>query len=110
MTATDQKLDELKAKYSAVFRAIDQQALSLSHVHIQDNKLYIAGAAHSEAAKNKVWDSIKQTNPSWQNELICDITVDQQAQTPNTGQTSVQPEQRSNARTYTVKSGDSLSK
>lgn len=110
MTATDQKLDELKGKYSAAFRAIDQQGISLSHVHIQDNKLYIAGTAHSQDAKNKVWDAIKQTNPNWQNELICDITVDQQAATPNTGQTSVQPEQRSSGRTYTVKPGDSLSK
>src|SRR5207253_8648250 len=61
-------------------------------------------------AKNKVWDQIKQVNPEWQNELICDIAVDEQA-APNTGQTSVQPEQRPYAaRTYTVQSGDTLSK
>lgn len=110
MSSTDQKLDELKGKYSAVFRAIDQQGISLSHVHIQDNKLYVAGTAKSEDAKNKVWDQIKQTNPSWQNDLICDITVDQQAATQYGGQSSVQPEQHSYGRTYTVQAGDSLSK
>jgi hypothetical protein len=107
MTSTDQKLDELKGKYSAAFRAIDQQGISLSHVHIQDNKLYIAGTAKSDDAKNKVWDQIKQTNPSWQNEVICDITVDQQAAGASAGG-SVQPE--SDGRTYTVQAGDSLSK
>jgi nucleoid-associated protein YgaU len=109
MTSTDQKLDELKGKYSAAFRAIDQQGISLSHVHIQDNKLYIAGTAKSDDAKNKVWDQIKQTNPSWQNEVICDITVDQQAAGASAGG-SVQPEQQSYGRTYTVQAGDSLSK
>lgn len=109
MTSTDQKLDELKGKYSAVFRAIDQQGISLSHVHIQDNKLYIAGTAKSEDAKNKVWDQIKQTNPNWQTELICDITVDQAAGA-SAGQGSVQPGQQSYGKTYTVQPGDSLSK
>ena len=106
MTGTDQKLEELKGKYAAVFTAIGQQGISLSHVHIQDNKLYIAGTAKSEDAKNKIWDAIKQANPSWQNELIADLTVDAQA-AASAGQGTVQ---QSNARTYTVQSGDSLSK
>src|SRR5437588_1422442 len=110
MTATDQKLDELKGKYAAVFSTIGQQGISLSHVHIQDNKLYIAGAAKSEDAKNQVWNQIKQVNPNWQNELICDITVDQQSAPTSTGQTSVQSDQQYGGKTYTVQPGDSLSK
>lgn len=89
--------DELKSKYSAVFSVIDQWGISLSHVFIQDNKLYIAGTAKSEDAKNHVWEQIKQVNPSWQNELICDLTVLEQHSYGRT-------------RTYTVQSGDSLSK
>lgn len=107
MTATDQKLEEMKGKYAAVFTAIGQQGVSLSHVNMQDNKLYIAGTAKSEDAKNKIWDSIKQANPNWQSELIADITVDQQAAAASAGQGTVQG---SKARTYTVQSGDSLSK
>jgi nucleoid-associated protein YgaU len=107
MTGTDQRLDELKGKYATVFSAIGQQGISLSHVHIQDNKLYIAGTAKSDDAKNKVWDAIKQANPNWQSELIADITVDQQAAAASYGQGTVQ---QSHARTYTVQSGDSLSK
>lgn len=107
MTSTDQKLEELKGKYASVFSAVGQQGISLSHVNIQDNKLYIAGTAKSEDAKNKIWDAIKQANPSWQNELIADITVDQQAASASAGTGTVQ---HSQARTYTVQSGDSLSK
>ena len=54
MSATDQKLEEMKGKYAAVFTAIGQQGISLSHVNMQDNKLYIAGTAKSEDAKNKI--------------------------------------------------------
>lgn len=107
MTASDQRLDELKGKYAAVFTAIGQQGISLSHVNIQDNKLYIAGTAKSEDAKNKIWDQIKQANPSWQSEVIADITVDQQAAGASAGQGTVQ---HSQAKTYTVQAGDSLSK
>ncbi|MGI8741338.1 MAG: LysM peptidoglycan-binding domain-containing protein [Bryobacteraceae bacterium] len=109
MTSTDQKLDELKGKYAAVFSTIGQQGVSLSHVHVQDNKLYIAGTAKSEDAKNKIWDQIKQVNPNWQSEVICDLTVDPQAASSNTGQPTVQSGQ-SGSRTYTVQPGDSLSK
>ena len=107
MSAPDQKLEEMKGKYAAVFTAIGQQGVSLSHVNMQDNKLYISGTAKSEDAKNKIWDQIKQSNPNWQSELIADITVDQQAAAASAGQGTVQ---ESKARTYTVQSGDSLSK
>ena len=107
MTGTDQRLDELKGKYAAVFTAIGQQGVSLSHVHVQDNKLYIAGTAKSEDSKNKIWDAIKQANPNWQSELVADLTVDAQAAAATAGQGTVQ---ESKARTYTVQSGDSLSK
>lgn len=113
MTTNDQKLDELKGKYAAVFSTIGQQGVSLSHVHIQDNKLYIAGTAKSEEAKNQVWNQIKQVNPNWQSDLICDITVDAQAAGASAGQSYGSPTTQSGqsgARTYTVQAGDSLSK
>lgn len=97
-------LEQMKQKYSAALAAVQQQQVTLSHVHIQDNKLFIQGVAPSEQAKNKVWDAIKSVNPNWQSELTADITVDPNAQPA--AQTSAQ----SSARTYTVQAGDTLSK
>src|SRR6266852_5647430 len=104
--AGDNQLEQMKRKYASVLSVIEQQQIRLSHVHIQDNKLFIQGVAPSEQAKNKVWDQIKLINPSWSQELTADITIDpnaQAAQTQSGGQTSGQ-------RTYTVQSGDTLSK
>jgi len=93
-------LEQMKQKYSAALTAVQQQQVRLSHVHIQDNKLFIQGVAPSEQAQNQVWDAIKTVNPNWQSDLTADISVD-----PN-----AQPAPQSTVRTYTVKSGDTLSK
>jgi nucleoid-associated protein YgaU len=105
-------LEELKGKYSSVLDVIRQQNVSLSHVHVQDNKLFIQGAAPSEDAKNAVWNQIKAVDPKY-SDLTCDITVD----------TSLAPAQQaasaaaasggsagSQGKRYTVQPGDSLSK
>ena len=97
-------LEQMKQKYSAALTAVQQQQVRLSHVHIQDNKLFIQGVAPSDQAKNKVWDAIKSVNPNWQSELTADITVD-----PN-AQPAAQASAQSRARTYTVQAGDTLSK
>lgn len=103
-------LEQMKQKYSAALTAIQQQQVRLSHVHIQDNKLFIQGVAPSEQAKNKVWDAIKTVSSNWQSELTADIAVDPNgqpaAQTSASGGASAQ----ANVRTYTVKAGDTLSK
>ena len=103
--ATDPRLQELKGKYSAVFRVIEQQGVSLQNVHVQDNKLFIKGAAPSEEAKNKVWDSIKQVDAGY-SDLTADITVDSSLPKP----AGSQPQTQAGGETYTVKAGDSLSK
>jgi nucleoid-associated protein YgaU len=88
-------LEQLKQKYASVLNFINQQGVKLTHVHIQDNKLYIEGAAASEAIKNKVWDQVKLVDPSFG-----DITVN----------VSVDPSLAPQPKTYTVVAGDSLSK
>lgn len=60
----------------------------------RDGKLYFHGMVKSEDEKNKIWDAIK-TVPDWRNDIVGDINVD-----PNAPKVS----------TYTVKSGDTLSK
>ena len=103
--ADDQKLEQMKQEYASVLNTVQQEHVQLSHVHIQDGKLFIQGTAPSEQAKNKVWDQIKLVNPNWSQELVADISVDQSAAQPQPA--SAQAQQQ---RTYTVKPGDSLSK
>jgi nucleoid-associated protein YgaU len=103
--ADDQKLDQMKQKYASVLNTVQQERVQLTHVHIQDGKLFIQGTAPSEQAKNKVWDQIKLVNPNWSQELVADIGVDQSAQ-----QQAAPTSQGQQQRTYTVQPGDSLSK
>lgn len=63
----------------------------------RDGKLYFKGTVATEAHKNEIWSAIK-TIPSWQQDIVADITV--------TGGPADAP---ADAETYTVKSGDTLS-
>jgi len=89
-----------------------QQQVRLQNLNMQGDKLYMRGEAPSEQAKNRVWDEIKQIDASY-SDLICDISVNpaaapQGAPKTQTAGASVSGGQAS--RTYTVQSGDSLSK
>ena len=67
----------------------------------KDGKLYFKGTVASEAEKNEIWNAIK-TIPDWQKEVVADIQVN--APVPAAVGTS-----GAAARSYTVKSGDTLS-
>ncbi len=106
------RLEELKQKYSAALQTIQQKGVRLTHLHVQDNKLFIQGAAPSEDIKNQVWNQIKAADSSY-SDLTCDLTVDSSLPQP----TSAAPQAAaaaagsgSSSRTYTVQSGDTLSK
>jgi hypothetical protein len=45
------QLETLKSKYASALKTITETGVSLSHLHVQDNKLVIVGAAPSEQAK-----------------------------------------------------------
>jgi LysM repeat protein len=106
----DQRLEQLKQKYEPAINSMKQSGVHLTHVHVQDNKLFVQGEAPSEQVKNKVWDEIKRIDPSY-SDLTCDITVN-----PSLAQGTQQTAQQTGAaagggmQTYTVKAGDSLSK
>jgi LysM repeat protein len=103
---SQQRFEELKQKYEPVLRMIEQEQVQLQNLHVQDNKLFIKGTAPSEQVKNKVWDEIKRVNPS-ADDITADFTVAQgrtQAAAAGGGPGT------SSGRTYTVRSGDSLSK
>ena len=67
----------------------------------KDGKLHFVGSVHTEADKNEIWTAI-QTIPTWQNDIVADIKV--------TGGGAAAPAAApAAAKTYTVKSGDTLS-
>ena len=99
----DARFNELKKKYETVLTTADQQHVQFQNLHVQDNKLFIKGIAPSEDAKNKFWDQIKLVNPT-HDDITADISVDaSRAQAAAVGGGS-------GGQTYTVKSGDTLSK
>ena len=64
----------------------------------RDGKLHFKGTVATEAEKNEIWTAIK-TIPTWKNDIVADIQV-----------TGGPAASTGAARTYTVKSGDTLSK
>jgi nucleoid-associated protein YgaU len=98
------RFNELKKKYETVLTTADQQHVQFQHLHVQDNKLFIKGTAPSEDAKNKFWDQVKLVSPT-QDDITADISVDSsRAQGAAVGGGT------NGGQTYTVKSGDTLSK
>jgi nucleoid-associated protein YgaU len=63
----------------------------------RDGKLYFHGTVDTQEQANKIWDAIK-TIPTWPSEIVADIKA-----TGTAGAATA-------SNTYTVKSGDTLSK
>jgi LysM repeat protein len=101
-----QRFNELKGKYQSVLNLIEQQQVQLQNLHVQDNKLFIKGTAPSEEAKNAVWNQIKLVDASYDNDLICDISVD----TSRAVGAAAGGGQGQAGQIYEVKAGDNLSK
>jgi nucleoid-associated protein YgaU len=100
------RLEELKNKYQAALETIKTKGVSLTHLHVQDNKLFIQGAAPSEETKNDVWNQIKAADSSY-SDVTCDLTVD--SSLPSPAEAAAAPS-ASASRSYTVQAGDTLSK
>lgn len=92
---------DLRGKYSY---AIDTaKKLGFQGAATQEgDKLHFKGTVHSEDEKNQIWNAIK-TIPDWKNDINGEINVVPQPQAVGTTGSASQ-------RTYTVKSGDTLSK
>jgi nucleoid-associated protein YgaU len=100
-----QDLEQLKQKYQSALAAIKQQGIQLAHMHIQDGKLYLEGEAPSEEAKNEVWNKVKAVDATY-SDLTLNIRVNPALKAAQqSGQTAA-----GSLQSYTVKSGDTLSK
>ena len=87
-------LNQLKQKYAPVVATIESFSAEGAKVEDQSldgDKLHLKASVPSEVVSNRVWDSIKQVDPSY-SDLKHEITT--------TGSTQQ----------YTIQSGDNLSK
>ena len=89
----------LREKYNQAIQAAKNFRMDGS-AQERDGKLHFTGTVTSEAEKNAIWDALK-TVPDWRNEVVADIKV-----SPKPGVSAPV----SSMKTYTVKSGDTLSK
>lgn len=81
--------EDLKAKYQPVMEVGAEVGLSLQNLNMEGDKLLLRGTVPTGYGKNALWDEIKRINPAV-DDLIADINVTDG--------------------TYTVQSGDTLSK
>lgn len=100
-----QDLEQLKSKYQSALTAIQQQGVRLAHMHVQDGKLFLQGEAPSEQAKNEVWNKVKAVDPSYS-----DLTLDLKVNPALASAQQAGASASGGMQTYTVKSGDTLSK
>jgi nucleoid-associated protein YgaU len=87
--------EELKSKYQSVLQVVQNQQVHMANLHMENGKLLMRGTAPSQEAANAVWDEIKRINPKL-DDVIADFPIDASLKVA--------------ARTYTVRSGDTLSK
>ncbi len=98
-------LEQFKQKYAAALEVVQNNNVRLDHLHVQDGKFFMQGAAPNENAKNRVWDAIKSADPTY-SDLTCDLTIDSSLPAP----ASASSASASSPMKYTVQPGDSLSK
>ena len=89
-------VDDFKSKYAPVFDLMAKGGVRLDHLHVQDDKLVMTGAAATEDLRNAIWNEIKGVDSTY-SDLAVQIDVDSSLPPPP-------PE----AQVYTVEAGDSL--
>ena len=103
----EQNLSAKKQKYAKALEAASKNGVRLQNVHWENGKILIRGEAPSEDAKNKVWDAVKSVNSDGvAHDAVVDITVSAAAK----GQGGPAGAGTAPGRSYTVQSGDTLSK
>jgi nucleoid-associated protein YgaU len=96
-------LEQLKQKYANVLELIKRSNVRLDHLHVEGDKLVMKGAAPNQDVKNEVWNAIKAVDPSFR-DLSADISIDSTLPAPTLARVAAA------VQTYSVKSGDTLSK
>jgi len=90
---------DLREKYAHAIQTAKDLRMQGS-AEERDGKLHFNGTVNTQAEANKIWDAIK-TVPDWSREVVADIKATSTGSSPAAATTE---------KTYTVKSGDTLSK
>ena len=100
------RFEELKAKYASVLKMLEGQAsVKVQNLHVENNKLLVRAAVGTDQIRNSIWDQIKRVDKTYA-DLTADVTVD-----PSLAPKGPAPAPAAPAiKTYTVQSGDNLSK
>lgn len=103
--ANDQALfEQLKQKYAPVIQETERQQAKVQNLHVENGKLFLRAIAPNQQAANRIWDAIKSVDPN-----ASDMTADIQALAGGAGG-AASAQGNAGGQTYTVKSGDTLSK
>lgn len=85
-----------------------QNSGHLQNVNMQGDKLFVRAEVANQDIKNNIWNEIKKIDSQY-SDLTFDITINSSLPVPQTMAAGSSANGGSSARTYTVKSGDSLS-
>jgi nucleoid-associated protein YgaU len=100
-----ESLEQLKQKYQSAI-SMAQTVGHLQNVNMEGNKLFVRAEVANEDVKNSIWNEIKRIDPQY-SDLTADITINSSLPAPQAA--SAGAGSSSQQRTYTVRSGDSLS-
>ena len=112
----DDLFQKLKEKYVSVLSVLNREHIHVQNMNLEGNKLLIRGEAPSTEASNHFWDAVKKVDPNYAGDLNAQITIKpQQASAPPAAaapapQATPVSGGQTQAQTYTVTKGDTLSK
>lgn len=101
---------DLRTKYDQAIQVAKSLRMDGSAVE-KDGKLHFNGTVKSDDEKNQIWNALKAV-PDYQRDVLADIKVVPQAAAPAAAAAGAGAGAQAGAaagRTYTVKSGDTLS-
>jgi LysM repeat protein len=99
-----QSLEQLKQKYQSAI-TLAQNSGHLQNVHVENDKLLIRAEVANQDVKNSIWNEIKRIDPQY-SDLTADININSSMPQPAASSSA---SSGSFGRSYTVKSGDTLS-
>ena len=106
------RFDELKRKYQAALMAADREGIEFHELNVRDDKLYVRGVAPSLEARTHFGDQLKLVDPA-ESDVVAEIDIREaqtQAASAGWGESPAEAPAAKPTVTYTVKSGDTLSK
>ena len=71
----DASATAVKRKYQPVLRLLDDERVRVQNLHVEAGRLYLKGAAPTEAARDRILAAIRAIGPEDAADIVADITV-----------------------------------